>query len=232
LKIDGGPSAGVERLRGLTEGMLPKTTDKDANAKVYVSGRILLVEDGADNQRLLRMQLTSAGGSIVSALNGRIAVDLASTEPFDLILMDMQMPIMDGYAATSELRRRGIRVPIVALTAHAMAEDRDKCLASGCDAYLSKPVDEQTLLAVVNRYLEKPVTHENAEVGSADRLPRLDADRSDGHRPGHLPSQGFRNHQHKSLPDFSAVWVNTKNLPSRDQSVTKVFVPPLRICSA
>ena len=94
---------------------------------------------------------------MVSALNGQIAVDLATTQPFDLILMDMQMPVMDGYAATVELRRRGLTIPIIALTAYAMAEDRDKCLASGCNAYLSKPVDEETLLTAVNQYLGKRV---------------------------------------------------------------------------
>src|SRR5579862_4519581 len=84
--------------------------------------------------------LSSAGGSVVSALNGKIAVDLAGTQPFDLILMDMQMPVMDGYAATIELRRQGLKIPIIALTAYAMAEDRDKCIACGCDDYLSKPM--------------------------------------------------------------------------------------------
>jgi CheY-like chemotaxis protein/HPt (histidine-containing phosphotransfer) domain-containing protein len=99
------------------------------------------------------MQLSGAGASVVSASNGQMAVELATTQPFDLILMDMQMPVMDGYAATVELRRRGVKIPIIALTAYAMAEDRDKCIASGCDAYLSKPVDEETLLAAVSRSL-------------------------------------------------------------------------------
>src|SRR5580693_8393611 len=107
------------------------------NATIHLRGRILLVEDGADNQRLLRMQLSSAGGSVVSALNGQIALDLATSQPFDLILMDMQMPVMDGYAATIELRRRGLTMPIIALTAYAMAEDREQSLASRCSAYLS-----------------------------------------------------------------------------------------------
>src|ERR1700688_419323 len=158
------------------EAILPKKVDESTKAQIYLRGRILLVEDGADNRRLMRMQLSSAGGSVVSTLNGRIAVDLATTEPFDLILMDMQMPVMDGYAATVELRRRGVTIPIIALTAYAMAEDRDKCLASACVAYLSKPVDEATLLAVVNRYLGKPVPHESAGGGIAGLVSTVDAD--------------------------------------------------------
>jgi PAS domain S-box-containing protein len=153
VKIDGGPSAGVEILQGLTEASLPPALDKEVQSSVRLCGRILLVEDGRDNQRLLRMQLGDAGAAVVSAENGQIGVDLATTQPFDLILMDMQMPVMDGYTATTELRRRGVKIPIIALTAYAMAEDRDKCLASGCSDYLTKPVDEEKLLTMVNHGL-------------------------------------------------------------------------------
>ncbi|MGA2581885.1 MAG: response regulator [Tepidisphaeraceae bacterium] len=155
LTIDGGPSAGVEQLQGLTEATLPANLDHGGKSDIHLSGRILLAEDGRDNQRLLRMQLSDAGAAVVIAENGQIAVDLATSQPFDLILMDMQMPVMDGYAATTELRRRGLIIPIVALTAHAMAEDRGKCLASGCSDYLSKPIDEEKLLNTVNQQLGK-----------------------------------------------------------------------------
>ena len=175
LRIDAGPSAGVERLHGLSESTLPKKMDGGGKAEIYLRGRILLVEDGADNQRLLRMQLSGAGGSVVSALDGQMAVDLATTQPFDLILMDMQMPVMDGYAATIELRRRGLTIPIIALTAYAMAEDRAKCLASGCNGYLSKPVDEETLLTAVNQYLGKSVPN-----GGAESTPPPNADYGPG----------------------------------------------------
>jgi PAS domain S-box-containing protein len=153
LKIDGGPSAGVEFLQGLTEATLPMKLERGEPSNIHLHGRILLVEDGRDNQRLLRMQLGDAGAAVVTAENGQIAVDLATTQPFDLIVMDMQMPVMDGYAATAELRRRGLKIPIIALTAYAMAEDRSKCMACGCSAYLSKPTGEQMLLKTVSEQL-------------------------------------------------------------------------------
>jgi CheY-like chemotaxis protein/HPt (histidine-containing phosphotransfer) domain-containing protein len=117
------------------------------------SAHVLLVEDGKDNRRLISMHLKMAGASVDFAENGGIAVELASSFSYDLILMDMQMPVMDGYAATAELRRRGIAVPIIALTAYAMSEDRDKCLAVGCTDYLSKPVSRERLLNAVRHHL-------------------------------------------------------------------------------
>jgi PAS domain S-box-containing protein len=153
VKIDGGPSAGVETLEGLNEATLQMQKNDSMQHNIVLEGRILLVEDGHDNQRLLRMQLHDAGAVVSSAEDGQIALDMAMKQPFDLILMDMQMPVMDGYAATAELRRRGLKTPIVALTAYAMAEDRAKCLASGCDDYLTKPVKEEILLKTVNQHL-------------------------------------------------------------------------------
>jgi CheY-like chemotaxis protein len=85
---------------------------------------------------------------VTLAENGEVAVDLALARerPFDIILMDMQMPIMDGYEAAQRLREAGYRGPIIALTAHAMAGDRQRCLDAGCDEYVSKPIDRTTLL--------------------------------------------------------------------------------------
>ncbi len=172
VTVDGGPSAGVELLEGLTETTLPTTDDRKKPDKIRLRGRILLVEDGADNQRLLAMQLGDAGGSVTVAGDGQVAVDLTTTLAFDVILMDMQMPVMDGYAATQELRGKGLKTPIIALTAYAMAQDRDKCMAIGCTDYLSKPTDEQTLLKTVRQYLEKdpaPEPVDRAKAGdSAD----------------------------------------------------------------
>jgi CheY-like chemotaxis protein len=105
--------------------------------------RILLAEDHPVNQRLARIMLEKQGHSVCLAVNGREAVAAAANERFDVILMDLQMPEMDGFDATREIRQcepAGGRTPILALTAHAMAADRQHCLDAGMDGYISKPV--------------------------------------------------------------------------------------------
>jgi CheY-like chemotaxis protein/HPt (histidine-containing phosphotransfer) domain-containing protein len=109
----------------------------------------LLVDDGETNRDLVSLVLTDAGASVVCAENGQIGVDQARAKSFDLILMDMQMPVMDGYTATRTLRSLGMKTPILALTAHAMRGDREKCLAAGCTGYLSKPVQIDQMIEVI-----------------------------------------------------------------------------------
>jgi CheY-like chemotaxis protein len=179
-KIDGGPAVNIEMVHGLVESSLPATTDIGACKNMKLKGRILLAEDGRDNQRLLMAILGDAGAEVTLAENGRIAVDLAASQPFDLILMDMQMPELDGYGAATELRNKGFNAPIIALTAHAMMEDRDKCLASGCSGYLTKPIDTESFLYTVRSYLHgsTPQPPEVAEKEAQTMTPSQDRIRS------------------------------------------------------
>ncbi|MFW6133043.1 MAG: PAS domain S-box protein [Planctomycetota bacterium] len=116
--------------------------------------RVLLAEDGESNRRLIQTFLQRAGAEVALAENGREAVEHVRVEPFDAILMDMQMPEMDGYEATRLLRREGCNVPILALTAHALNGDGRKSMDAGCDAHLTKPIDRGELLDAVARYAD------------------------------------------------------------------------------
>jgi two-component system, sensor histidine kinase and response regulator len=120
---------------------------------------ILLAEDNAVNQRLATRMLEKRGHRVKVVGNGREAVDLLQQSSYDLVLMDVQMPLLDGIAATTLIRERekesGIHQPIVALTAYAVKGDEERCLAAGMDGYLPKPIRPEELDALLQTYVSK-----------------------------------------------------------------------------
>lgn len=116
--------------------------------------RILIVEDQEDNRQIMQDLLTSAGYDVIIAVNGRDGVAKASTEQPDLILMDIQLPGLDGYEATRQIKSRSdlSETPIIAVTSYALSDDRKKAIDAGCDDYVAKPVSPRDLLAKVRSY--------------------------------------------------------------------------------
>ena len=155
VTIETGDLAGVRLLDG-PRGETPAPQALVSSETAPSGGRVLLAEDAVDNQRLIARILTKGGWQVTVAENGQVAYDKALTaeQPFDLILMDVQMPVLDGHEATRRLRSAGYQGPIVALTANSIVGDREKCLEAGCDDYLPKPIDRQRLLEVAGRYLQ------------------------------------------------------------------------------
>lgn len=153
--ISTGPLAGVALLDTPPQEALSTVRSTGGELLARLDGlKILIVDDGEVNRQLLQLFLTRAGAIVESAEHGLAAIEAAELGSFDAILMDMQMPVLDGYSATRKLRERGITTPIVALTAHAMSGEKQKCLAAGCDAYLTKPVDRHDLIATLARWRE------------------------------------------------------------------------------
>ncbi|MBN2291119.1 MAG: DUF3365 domain-containing protein [Pirellulales bacterium] len=162
LTVDTGPLDGVTLLDHVSEALSKSNCDqkKKPASDVKLNCRILLAEDGPDNQRLISFIFRKAGADVTVAENGLIAYGFAQAaqdegRPFDVILMDMQMPVMDGYEATRLLRESGYKGKIVALTANAMTGDDKKCIDAGCDDYCSKPIDQKVLLPLIAEYIKQ-----------------------------------------------------------------------------
>ncbi|MGD0389786.1 MAG: ATP-binding protein [Tepidisphaeraceae bacterium] len=148
--------------------------------RVRISGYVLVAEDGIDNQALIATKLRETGLKLELAPNGQIAYEMAMAAaergtPFDLIFMDVQMPVMDGFTATFQLRSNGYRGPIIALTANAMERDRSKCLNAGCNDFVTKPIQMEELFKAIGRYLrvvqvaQEPALTEEASAVAASR---------------------------------------------------------------
>ena len=121
---------------------------------VEPGARLLVADDNKVNRLLLTRNLELAGHTVAAAENGRVALDMLRRERFDLLLLDMHMPRKDGYDVAHDLRARDYRGPIIALTAAALDEDRERCLRSGCDAHTTKPVDRRSLFQTLSSFLK------------------------------------------------------------------------------
>ena len=119
----------------------------------FNAGRVLVVDDGDENRELVEFVLEEAGLRVDQAENGQIGFDMARDTAYDAILMDMQMPVMNGHETTVLLRQAGVKTPIFALTANAMKGFEEECLAAGCTGYLTKPVDIDLLLDTLGKLL-------------------------------------------------------------------------------
>ncbi len=172
----------------------------DTTEQVKFSGRVLVAEDSQSNQMLIKLLLEKLDLQVTMAQDGKEAVDKALSQPFNLIFMDIQMPNMDGYEATRALRRNGLKTPIIALTAYAMKGDDEKCFSAGCSDYIAKPIDRETLLRVISKYLpskSKALSESRDSVKpKVDELSRLCSDTASSQ----AESAGPTNQQDSKVP--------------------------------
>ena len=154
FSFETGRLAGVELLDATQFVTAASSAGSDSRKRWRLpAARVLVVDDGAENRELLSLVLAEQGLWVEEAENGQQALDKLAQASYDLVLMDMQMPVLDGYDATIELRRRGLDLPVVALTAHAMKGYEEEVLQAGCTAYLTKPIDIDALLQHVAQLL-------------------------------------------------------------------------------
>ncbi len=116
---------------------------------------ILVVEDVDTNKIFFDAALRKTNAKILWAKDGREAIEMFQNNIIDLVLMDLQLPILDGYSATREIKKINASIPVIAQTAHVMSGEREKCLEAGCDDYLAKPIRLQILMDTLSKYLNK-----------------------------------------------------------------------------
>ncbi|HVW01313.1 MAG TPA: ATP-binding protein [Planctomycetaceae bacterium] len=151
--VDAGPLDGVAMVQGGISDVVSRRTETANTEWSLENAHILVVDDGLSNQKLISLLLRRAGARVATADNGQAAIDAILANSFDLVLMDVQMPVLDGLTATARLRQRGVRIPIIALTANAMRGDEERCLSAGCSGYLVKPIVVDRLMETVSAAL-------------------------------------------------------------------------------
>jgi CheY-like chemotaxis protein/HPt (histidine-containing phosphotransfer) domain-containing protein len=189
-------------------------------------GRVLVVEDGNTNRKLLDLILTRAGLEVATAENGKLGVEAALSGKFDLILMDMQMPVMDGYTAARMLRDKGLTLPIVALTAHAMSGDEEKCRDAGCSDFVTKPIHAESLLQTVAESIAENRRSGAAPAGMAVFRPTERSCQPDDAAPW----PAFENLRPAAVAKPNDLETLTSNLPTEDadyRAIVEEFVDRL-----
>ncbi len=153
IRIHIGPATPHDFIHQLSIGTVMPSRAVDSESSIPLIGRrILLADDSIDNQLIIARFLKRAGAEIEIANNGQEAIEMALRNSYDLILMDIQMPIKNGYLAARELRSLAYAKPIIALTAYALKQEKDECISAGCDDHISKPIDRELLIATVKKY--------------------------------------------------------------------------------
>jgi CheY-like chemotaxis protein len=150
ITIDPGLGSSVQKTSvELLDSTILKLAENDQMSLRLVGVSVLLVEDSQDIMQLVGRILLEAGAKVDYANNGKEALARAHNSKFDVILMDLQMPVMDGYEATAQLRKEGYKAPIIAVSAHALKEEHESCLAAGFASHISKPIDGNKLLELI-----------------------------------------------------------------------------------
>ena len=206
--------------------------ESDKADKVKFFGKVLVAEDVKTNQMLIRSMLEKMGIEVTIADDGNLAIQKALTEEFDLILMDIQMPNMDGYEATKALRAEGLATPIIALTANAMKGDETKCIKAGFDGYLSKPIDRYKLTRILGNYLtcdnEIPQNKNDAKKQTAQSPAAGEQDDGQIIDWGRLVTRGFDEELiEKIMPVF--VEDNIKRLEELGSAIKKANARDVRV---
>jgi PAS domain S-box-containing protein len=238
VTLDAGPLAGVHMLAPSEACQLDVDAAEEGYARwQFPSARILVVDDGAENRELVKLVLEENGLSVDEAENGQVAVDKAALTRYDVILMDMSMPVMDGYTATRTLRQRGLKTPIFALTAHAMKGFEKEVLEAGCTGYVTKPIDIDVLLGALaeklggKRVHGEPIAAQTAPVRPAGARPapvEVASRAEPAHRAGDAPVVSSYANQQRMWSIMAKFAVRlAEQLEAMDQAYSALDFPNL-----